>query len=522
MHEDLCSVGAVDNRSVGQRHVTDQAQQILQEHRVNTHDTVNVLAILRFPQGCDTLRVAGPIRRIGIARVVQVAVVAEQRLILFVDALDCLILAESNAGNKLANRHLAVGDRNQALRTAEAAAGTNLDVVHGVHKVVARLAVGAEHLGKDGGDLLRRINRAVEGGKAILCFIDQLGHLGNMSIANALDLLVGALEHLRAIGERIGDRLQRRHIDCPILEQLAGRCLSEIIGHGDQRAARNIGQSIDHGADGVNVAAIHWNERSHRPHRARGLLLHAAAELIDLLRFVRQRRKIARRDLVLKATDDLDGFLCLALHGFCRVKQHETIHAKRDKNHRDDSGDDGCNAAILALALAMAMANQAVRGRARRRIAAVVQAKIVIFFFRARALKLGTVIIQAGERASLGGARIDSAQVTRKPCVSSRRSTLGGIGRVDGAGVAGAMSVVSGASGTGDILTARWRRTDPSRRRRRARPTRKCLPAYATSLFCLLRLFVQSGKHRRFARRRTVASAVLAGSTRYASVSNPI
>ena len=57
--------------------------------------------------------------------------------------------------------------------------------------------------------------------------------------------------------------------------------------------------------------------------------------------------KIARRDLVLKAADDLDSFLCLALHGFCRVKQHEATHAKSDKNHRDDGSDNGCNAALL-------------------------------------------------------------------------------------------------------------------------------------------------------------------------------
>ena len=143
------------------------------------------------------------------------------------------------------------------MRTAKAAAGTNLDVVHGVHKVVARLAVGAEHLGKDGGDLLRRVNRAVEGGKAVLGLIDQLGHLGNMSIANALDLLVGALEHLRAIGERIGDRLQCGHVDGPILEQLAGRGLRKVIGHGNQRVARDIGQGVDHGAGRIDIAAIH-------------------------------------------------------------------------------------------------------------------------------------------------------------------------------------------------------------------------------------------------------------------------
>ena len=98
--------------------------------------------------------------------------VTKQRLIFFVDALNRLVFAARNAGNKLANRHLAVGDRNQALRTAKATASTNLDVVHGVHKVAARLAVGAEHLGKDGGDLLRRVNRAVEGGKAVLGLID--------------------------------------------------------------------------------------------------------------------------------------------------------------------------------------------------------------------------------------------------------------------------------------------------------------------------------------------------------------
>lgn len=98
VHENLRRVGTVDDRTIGQRDITDKAQQVLQEHRIDADDAINVLPILGLPQRGDTLRVAGPIRRIGIARVVQVTVVAEQRLILFVDALDCLILAESNAG----------------------------------------------------------------------------------------------------------------------------------------------------------------------------------------------------------------------------------------------------------------------------------------------------------------------------------------------------------------------------------------------------------------------------------------
>ena len=160
MHEDFGRIGAVDNRAVGQRDIADKAQQILQEHRVDTDDAINVLAILGLPQSGDTLRVARPVGRIGVTRVVQVAVVAKQRLILFVDALDRFILAQSNTGNKVADRHLAVGNRNQTLRAAKAAASTNLNVVHGVHEIVARLAVGAEHLGKDRGDLLRCIDRA--------------------------------------------------------------------------------------------------------------------------------------------------------------------------------------------------------------------------------------------------------------------------------------------------------------------------------------------------------------------------
>ena len=160
VHEDFGRIGAVDNRAVGQRDIADKAQQILQEHRVDTDDAINVLAILGLPQSGDTLRVARPVGRIGVTRVVQVAVIAKQRLILFVDALDRFILAQSNTGNKVADRHLAVGNRNQTLRAAKAAASTNLNVVHGVHEIVARLAVGAEHLGKDRGDLLRCIDRA--------------------------------------------------------------------------------------------------------------------------------------------------------------------------------------------------------------------------------------------------------------------------------------------------------------------------------------------------------------------------
>ena len=362
MHENLRRVGTVDDRTIGQRDITDKAQQVLQEHRIDADDAINVLPILGLPQRGDTLRVAGPIGRIGIARVVQVTVVAEQRLVLFVDALDCLILAESNAGNKLADRHLAIGNRNQTLRAAKAAAGTNLNIVHGIHEVVARLAVGAEHLREDGGDFLRRIDRAVEGGKAVLGLINQLGHLGNMRIANTLDLLVGALEHLRAAGKRIGDRLQRRHVNHAVLEQLAGRGLRKVVGHGNQCIARNIGQGVDHGAGRIDVAAIHRDKRSRRPQRARGLRLHAVAKLINLLRVVRQRRKIARRDLILKAADNLDSLLRFALYGLCRVEQHKATRTKRNEKHRDYSGNNGASMTLFALALAMAMTDQTVRG----------------------------------------------------------------------------------------------------------------------------------------------------------------
>ena len=477
MHEDLGRIGAVDNRAIGQRDIADKAQQILQEHRVDAHDTVDVLAVLRFPQGCDTLRVAGPIGRIGIARVVQVTVVAEQRLILFVDALDCLILAESNAGNKLADRHLAIGNRNQTLRAAKAAAGTNLNIVHGVHKVVTRLAVGAEHLGKDGGDLLRRVNRAVEGSKAVLGLIDQLGHLGNMSIANTLDLLVCALEHLGAIGKRIGNGLQRGHVNHAVLEQLAGRGLRKVVGHGNQRVARDIGQGINHGAGCVDVTAIHRDKRSRRPQRARGLRLHAVAELINLLCVVRQRRKIARRDLVLKATDDLDSLLRFALYGLCRVKQHKAACAKHNEKHRDYSGNNGASMTFFALALAMAMTDQAVRGRTRRSVATVVQAKIVIIFLGTRARKLGTAIIQAGERASLGSAGVNRAKVTRKPRATGRGSIVGGLAGINVAG---------GIRGVGSTCVVRGYRRSPTRLRRGGCTARKDIPSCTAGLFCLL------------------------------------
>ena len=439
--------------------------------------------------------------------------VAEQRLILFVDALDCLILAESNAGNKLANRHLAVSDRNQALRTAKAAASTNLDVVHGVHKVVARLAVGAEHLGKDGGDLLRRVNRAVEGGKAVLGLIDQLGHLGNMSIANALDLLVGALEHLRAAGKRIGDRLQRGHVNHAVLEQLAGRSLRKVIGHGNQRIARDIGQGINHGAGCVDVTAIHRDKRSRRPQRARSLRLHAVAELIYLLRVVRQRRKIARRDLVLKATDNLDSLLRFALYGLCRVKQHKAACAKRNEKHHDHSGNNGASVTLFALALAMAMTDQTVRGRTRRSVATVVQAKIVIIFLGTRARKLGTAIIQAGERASLGGAGVNRAKVTRKPRASGRGSIVGGLVGINVAG---------GIRGVGSTCVVRGYRRSPARLRRGGCTARKDIPSCTAGLFCLLRLLVQSGKHRCLARGHALTGTALSSAARRAGLTSPV
>ena len=183
-----------------------------------------------------------------------------------------------------------------------------------------------------------------------------------MRIANTLDLLVGALEHLRAAGKRIGDRLQRRHVNHAVLEQLAGRGLRKVVGHGNQRIARNIGQGVDHGTGRVDVAAVHRNKRSRRPQRARGLRLHAIAELVDLLSIVGQRRKIARRDLILKAADNLDSLLRFALYGLCRVEQHKATRAKRNEKHRDNGGDNGANMALLALALAMTMTDQTVRG----------------------------------------------------------------------------------------------------------------------------------------------------------------
>ena len=334
-----------------------------------------------------------------------------------------------------------------------------------------------------------------------------------MRVANALDLLVGTLEHLRAAGKRIGNGLQRRNVDHPVLEQLAGCCLRKIVGHGDQRVARDIGQGVDHGTGRIDVAAVHRNKRSRRPQRARGLRLHAIAELVDLLRVVGQRRKIARRDLVLKATDNLDSFLRFALYGLSRVKQHKATCAKRNEQHHDYGGNNRANMALLALTLAMAMTDQAIRGRARRSVAAIVQAKIVIIFLGTGALKLGTVVFQTGERAGLGGTRIDRAKVARKPRATGRGSIVGGIAGINVAG---------GIRGVGSAYVVRRCRRSPARLRRGDRTARKDIPSCATGLFSLLRLLVQSGKHRRLARRRALTGAVLTSSARHASFSGPV
>lgn len=122
----------------------------------------------------------------------------------------------------------------------------------------------------------------------------------------------------------------------------------------------------------------------------------------------------------------------------------------------------------------MAMTDQTVRGRTRRSVATVVQAKIVIIFLGTRARKLGTAIIQAGERASLGGTGINRAKVTRKPRATGRGSIVGGLAGINVAG---------GIRGVGSTCVVRRYRRSPTRLRRGGCTARKDIPSCTAGLF---------------------------------------
>ena len=155
------------------------------------------------------------------------------------------------------------------------------------------------------------------------------------------------------------------------------------------------------------------------------------------------------------------------LYGLSRVKQHKATCAKRNEQHHDYGGNNRANMALLALTLAMAMTDQAIRGRARRSVAAIVQAKIVIIFLGTGALKLGTVVFQTGERAGLGGTGIDRAKVARKPRATGRGSIVGGIAGINVAG---------GIRGVGSAYVVRRCRRSPARLRRGVAPPAKTFP----------------------------------------------
>ena len=161
----------------------------------------------------------------------------------------------------------------------------------------------------------------------------------------------------------------------------------------------------------------------------------------------------------------------------------------------------------------MAMTDQTVRGRTRRSVATVVQAKIVIIFLGTRARKLGTAIIQAGKRASLGGAGVNRAKVTRKPRATGRGSIVGGLAGIN---VAGAIR------GVGSTRVVRGYRRSPARLRRGGCTVRKDISSCTAGLFCLLRLLVQSGKHRRLARGHALTGAALSSVARRAGLTSPV
>ena len=161
----------------------------------------------------------------------------------------------------------------------------------------------------------------------------------------------------------------------------------------------------------------------------------------------------------------------------------------------------------------MAMTDQTVRGRTRRSVATVVQAKIVIIFLGTRARKLGTAIIQAGERASLGGAGVDRAKVTRKPRATGRGSIVVGLAGINVAG---------GIRGVGSTCVVRRYRRSPARLRRGGCTARKDIPSCTAGLFCLLRLLVQSGKHRRLAQGHALTGAALSSVARRAGLTSPV
>ena len=82
--------------------------------------------------------------------------------------------------------------------------------------------------------------------------------------------------------------------------------------------------------------------------------------------------------------------------------------------------------------------------------------------------------------------------------------------------------LAGGIRGVGSTRVVRGYRRSPDRLRRGGCTARKDIPSCTAGLFCLLRLLVQSGKHRRLARGHALTGTALSSAARRAGLTSPV
>ena len=138
-----------------------------------------------------------------------------EEVALLVGDLDGLVL-HGHDRLDLAHGELAVSDRQDAPGTRESAGGAEFRVLLGHEQVVARLAVGTQHLRQVRGHPLGHVDARGGGVERRLRRTHEVRHLLDVGVADGVDACLGVLDGLGDAAQGVHERLERLDVDAAV------------------------------------------------------------------------------------------------------------------------------------------------------------------------------------------------------------------------------------------------------------------------------------------------------------------
>ena len=257
----------------------------LKKHRVECDDAVDVLALKRRPQlapdVADTREIGD---EAGIACNVADRVAVQLNFLVGQRHAGPLVVAGDVVvdGAHVAEHDGTVAHAHAAGLTGETAQGANLDVVEG-HDDIHAVALGAQHVGQHVEQRRDLVHLAGKGRDLLFGLVDDLGKLGDVKLADAVD----GVDRLGECGHdplhRVDDRLKRRKVDLSLVILVFGnervkRDAVEVLRQRNEGVLDKVAEHAYKRAGSFDVAANDRNELGGAPQGAFKLAL----EVFDL------------------------------------------------------------------------------------------------------------------------------------------------------------------------------------------------------------------------------------------------